>query len=574
MKHEGANHSRIVDENDPFELDRLRDETEFILAKPKRAKQIVIYDPQEMVDLFGQNFDLQYMGFDKAEMHTLLQQRSFRGLYLRLQYWVNLLIKHLYDPKRSETEQKTFYNRFSVSKVCKVLSFILSMREIVLEIYEKSVDFVPDFEWNKHVRMILDGDNKHCIIECGGWAGYHGNEFTGSSARLLITPVTERYFIFISSALREKSAIGFKTISAQDSAGDVAEEFATMCTIPFQRFHVSNKTNFNILLQYVNAAAFGNTWVMFEHINTLNLELLSILNKEIQLVQQKVILADLHRSPEISTIVKLNPIDEPGNPNKQNKKRVAYGLFCSVYSEIDKAELAKQESVLQSSFRITSLIQPDFEIFLKNLLYVNGFSSFIILAEKLSKFRELVEQKVSTQSSPFITEDIQLKKFHFKLQELINIVEQSVERRDSLREEYNSGMVIDAKDKKVESEGLTAKDKDDPPSSSNANSKRPTSKANEQKEKEKKKKDEAKRAKEDLMNTKKNNTENDMDEFERILVSLMVLEFIPTKIRNYFSSNINDPNPGMLDDFESMLLDILTQLLKLEPKTLAFIKTK
>jgi hypothetical protein len=53
-------------------MDRLRDEVELILQKPRRTKQIVIYDPFEMVELFGQNFDLKYMGFDKAEMHTLL----------------------------------------------------------------------------------------------------------------------------------------------------------------------------------------------------------------------------------------------------------------------------------------------------------------------------------------------------------------------------------------------------------------------------------------------------------------------------------------------------------------------
>jgi hypothetical protein len=209
-----------------------------------------------------------------------------------------------------------------------------------------------------------------------------------------------------------------------------------MCTIPIQKFHVTNNTNFNLLLNYVNAAAYGNTWVMFEHLNTLNLELLSLLNKEIQLVQQKVILADLHRSPEINTIVKLNPPEQ--EPEKQAKRRVAYGLFCSVFTTpFDKEELSKQESILHSSYRVTSLLLPDFEFVVKNLLYVNGFTSFLILADKVNKFRELVEKKIEEQESVFLTEDApKLRAFNFKLSELMLIVEMAVDRRELVRQDY------------------------------------------------------------------------------------------------------------------------------------------
>ena len=88
---------------------------------------------------------------------------------MRLQFWVNLLLKHLYGEKKLKPEDvETYMNRYAVKKIVKVLGFILHMRDVVLEIYDNSRDHVPEFEWNKHVRMVLDGETQHCIVECGG----------------------------------------------------------------------------------------------------------------------------------------------------------------------------------------------------------------------------------------------------------------------------------------------------------------------------------------------------------------------------------------------------------------------
>ena len=154
---------------DPEQMRQLREEAAIILHKPgkiRNEKKSIQGDFQDRVELFGQNFDSKYLGANKDEMHALLQQRSFRGLYTRLQFWVNLLMKHIYEKK--EEADKAPMTKNVLSKYVNVLSFILFLRDVVLDVYENSTDAISDFEWNKHVRMVLEGDNKACIVECGG----------------------------------------------------------------------------------------------------------------------------------------------------------------------------------------------------------------------------------------------------------------------------------------------------------------------------------------------------------------------------------------------------------------------
>ena len=52
-----------------------------------------------------------------------------------------------------------------------------------------------------------------------------GSEYLGTSYRLLCTPLTTKYFLYIGCALRESSSVLFKTNSSHQYAGDIFEEF-------------------------------------------------------------------------------------------------------------------------------------------------------------------------------------------------------------------------------------------------------------------------------------------------------------------------------------------------------------
>lgn len=52
-------------------------------------------------NMFGSDFDINLIADNKDDTMRILQEKSFRGLYLRLQFWINQICKSLYMSKPS-----------------------------------------------------------------------------------------------------------------------------------------------------------------------------------------------------------------------------------------------------------------------------------------------------------------------------------------------------------------------------------------------------------------------------------------------------------------------------------------
>ena len=259
----------------------------------------------EIEEMFGKFLDKNFLGKNKADTINMLQQKSFRGLYLRLQFWVNQLDSLLYGKKQGKKRPK--YTPLQQTNVQNIMMFIIYMRDMVHDIYESSSGTVRDYEWNKHLRLVFDQQSNHCLIECGGWTGFQGNEYLGSQQRFFITPISEKYFVFISSALREKSGVAFRAIPRDNFCSHIVQELANVCTVPLRSFFVTNNSSPSYLLQCINGSAFSNTWLCLEHINNLKLEVFRIVCKEVLIMQQKYILSEINNDPHVMRAIVLKP---------------------------------------------------------------------------------------------------------------------------------------------------------------------------------------------------------------------------------------------------------------------------
>lgn len=132
-----------------------------------------------------------------------------QSLYLRLQFWIHKLIKLMFAPKQKLTDsikREISLPGVSMLHIKAILLFLRHQQEIVQDLISHKVNDIIDFEWQSKIKLIWTGTNDAEAV-CGGWNQRFGYEYFGTQQRLMITPLTQRYFVFIASALRERSSV-------------------------------------------------------------------------------------------------------------------------------------------------------------------------------------------------------------------------------------------------------------------------------------------------------------------------------------------------------------------------------
>jgi len=155
-------------------------------------------------DMFGSEFDLpheqarrQQIGFadDRHAVMRILQEKSFSGLFLRLQFWINQICKIL---KTYSAEVVLIHRPAQRQAMETIVNFLSYMRDLVLELKTKGISTIDDFEWQKQVRLTWQGGQgddavRGCRVECGAWQTYQANEYVGNFiSRLPLTPLTNK----------------------------------------------------------------------------------------------------------------------------------------------------------------------------------------------------------------------------------------------------------------------------------------------------------------------------------------------------------------------------------------------
>lgn len=290
---------------------------------------------------------------DSSRSHLMkfLQSKSYKGLYLRLQFWINQLIKSI-QHNSAISDRLTPCQLISLSSYVNLLSY---QREIVKDLLDRDIYSLTDFEWQKVIRVYWNANDSICKIECGALSMMQGNEYLGNNYRMLCTPLTTRYFIFISGTVRETSAVLFKTSIAEDIAGDVFGEFANMCGVGMKRMIITPSTPLQALMMSLNGAALANVWTMFEHIERISSPNIQVLCKEIQMMQQQFIIAELgndseqrSQEQETSKDQEYIPTEESDKPEKPQIKEIQ-GTILEKSGVQTYSKLKKEESSIHSS---------------------------------------------------------------------------------------------------------------------------------------------------------------------------------------------------------------------------------
>jgi hypothetical protein len=113
-------------------------------------------------------------GFKEYVMEILGKQ-SFFGVYLRIQFWINKIIRALTEERRNDWQDKAVEMGLTgVQKMVmrNIVLFLLHQRDCVDKMITLDINNRNDFEWLSKVKVLwndVEGAGDGPIVQCGGW---------------------------------------------------------------------------------------------------------------------------------------------------------------------------------------------------------------------------------------------------------------------------------------------------------------------------------------------------------------------------------------------------------------------
>lgn len=92
--------------------------------------------------------------------------------------------------------------RLQRAKVVALVTIEIHARDVIEKLAKSSITDVNGFEWLAQLRVYWDRDKDDCAIKQTTTEFPYGYEYLGNSGRLVITPLTDRCYMTLTTALQ------------------------------------------------------------------------------------------------------------------------------------------------------------------------------------------------------------------------------------------------------------------------------------------------------------------------------------------------------------------------------------
>jgi dynein heavy chain len=255
-------------------------------------------------------------------------------------------------------------------------------REVISRLIDKSVSNPNDFEWMMQLRFDKDErpefDYWICMVNQTSTSFEYGYEYQGNNGRLVVTPLTDRCYMTLTTALHLKrggAPQGPAGTGKTETVKDLGKNMAKFVIV----INCSESMDFSSLGRLFSGFAQSGAWGCLDEFNRIEVEVLSVIAQQISKIQFAIKENRKQFNFEGATI-KLNPT-------------------CGVFVTMNPGYAGRSElpDNLKSLFRPISMMAADLQLIAEIMLLSEGFDEGGPLSKKTVTLYSLMIQQLSKQ---------------------------------------------------------------------------------------------------------------------------------------------------------------------------------
>ncbi|XP_070785989.1 dynein axonemal heavy chain 2 [Enoplosus armatus] len=263
-------------------------------------------------------------------------------------------------------------------KIVALVTVEVHARDVIDKLAKAGCNDINAFEWLSQLRLYWEKDVNDCIIRQTNTRFKYGYEYLGNSGRLVITPLTDRCYMTLTTALhlhRGGSPKGPAGTGKTETVKDLGKALGMYVIV----VNCSEGLDYKSMGRMYSGLAQTGAWGCFDEFNRINIEVLSVVAQQILSI--------------------LSALSAGLSKFHFDGQHIRLIWSCGIFITMNPGYAGRTElpDNLKSMFRPISMVVPDSTLIAEIILFGEGFNNCKLLAKKVFTLYSLAVQQLSKQ---------------------------------------------------------------------------------------------------------------------------------------------------------------------------------